>query len=167
MKPKRCCRLPSCGKLFEDPGPGKRVAPTGYCSAICAATAARERANRKASMRAVPPRAPLRLLSPSSRDWKEPHAKRDAEGVCRVCGRRPISAAHVIPRAMVANGAEDKRNIVPLCEAEPIGCHALYDGGQLDLLPYLTPEEQAYAALIAGGLVAALRVVSGGRESAA
>jgi hypothetical protein len=71
---------------------------------------------------------------------------------------------------MVPNGAEDPRNIVPLCEhpfGDAVGCHGAYDRGQLDLLPYLTPEEQAYAALIAGGLVAALRVVSGGRESAA
>ena len=163
MNPKRCCRLPSCGKLFEDPGPGKRIAPTGYCSKGCAGTAARERANRKASMRAVPPRAPLRLLSPSSRDWKEPHAKRDAEGVCRVCGRDPVDAAHIIPRSLAPNGAEQQDNIVPLCRS----CHRLYDEGFLSLEEYLTAAEAACAVLLAGGLRAALRVVSGGREDAA
>ena len=163
MNPKRCCRLPSCGKLFEDEGPGKRVAPTGYCSRGCADRAARERANRKASMRAVPPRAPLRLLSPSSRDWSEPHAKRDAEGVCRVCGREGVDAAHIIPRSLAPSGAERQDNIVPLCRS----CHRLYDEGFLSLEEYLTAAEAACAVLLAGSLRAALRVVSGGRESAA
>ena len=73
---------------------------------------------------------------------------------------------------MVPNGAEDRRNIVPLCSAPEgnpghVGCHDLYDNGVLDLLPYLTAEEQAYAVLLTGSLTGALRVISGGRESAA
>ena len=163
MNPKRCCRLPSCGKLFEDPGPGKRVAPTGYCSRACADKSARERANRKAAMRAVPPRAPMRLVSPSSRDWTDMHDKRDSEGVCRVCGAEPVDAAHIVPRSLCGHGGEVADNCVALCRR----CHRLYDEGFLSLEEHLTAAEAACAVLLAGSLRAALRVISGGRESAA
>lgn len=161
MNPKRTCR--ACEQLFEDPGPGKRVAPAGYCSRKCADVQARERANRKAAMRAVPPRAPMRLVSPSSRDWMAAHAKRDSEARCRVCGREGVDAAHIVPRSLAPNGGEHQDNIVPLCRS----CHRLYDEGFLSLEEYLTAAEAACAVLLAGSLRAALRVVSGGRESAA
>lgn len=161
MKNSRTCR--TCQDPFEDPGAGKRSAPAGYCSRKCADAATRERANRKASMRAVPPRAPLRLLSPSSRDWMDAHAKRDSEARCRVCGREPVDAAHIVPRSLAPNGGEQQDNIVPLCRP----CHRLYDEGFLSLEEYLTAAEAACAVLLAGSLRAALRVVSGGREDAA
>jgi len=114
-------------------------------------------------MRAIPFRAPLRLLSPSSRDWTEPHAKRDSEPGCRVCGREGVDAAHVVPRSLAPNGGEHRDNIVPLCRK----CHRLYDEGFLSLEEYLTAAEAACAVLLTGSLRAALRVVSGGREDAA
>ena len=157
----RVCRI--CNKRFDDPGAGKRSAPAGYCSRRCSEAGARERANRKAAMRAVPPRAPMRLVSPSSRDWTDMHDKRDSEGVCRVCGAEPVDAAHIVPRSLCGHGGEVADNCVALCRR----CHRLYDEGFLSLEEYLTAAEAACAVLLAGSLRAALRVVSGGRESAA
>ena len=114
-------------------------------------------------MRAVPPRVPMRLVSPSSRDWMDAHAKRDSEARCRVCGREPVDAAHIVPRSLAPNGGEQQDNIVPLCRK----CHRLYDEGFLSLEEYLTAAEAACAVLLAGSLRAALRVVGGGREDAA
>lgn len=41
-------------------------------------------------------------------------------------------------------------NIVPLCRLH----HDLYHGGDLDLLPYLTQDEQAYAVFLVGWVTA-------------
>lgn len=56
---------------------------------------------------------------------------------------------------------EDPRNIVPLCGEVH---HPAYDQGKLDLLPYLSVEEQAYAVEIdPGGLMGALQRVTNAR----
>lgn len=68
-----------------------------------------------------------------------------------------------MPRALAPNGGEVADAIVPLCRR----CHARYDAAQLDLLPFLSPAEQAHAVLLAGGIVAALRIITGRREVAA
>jgi 5-methylcytosine-specific restriction endonuclease McrA len=88
-----------------------------------------------------------------TRNWSAARAKVDEEGICRVCGHGagfmpiPVDAAHIIPRSRVKPGpGEDARNICPLCR----NCHAAYDQGKLDLLPYLTREEQAYAVELVG-----------------
>lgn len=98
----------------------------------------------------------------SKRDWTEPREKVDQEGRCRVCHRWPAEAAHIIPRSRVSPGrGENRLNIVPLCRAH----HQAFDGLRLDILPYLTLGEQAYAVELVG-LVEALRRVSGMREVA-
>lgn len=102
------------------------------------------------------------------RDWSAAHEKVAREGSCRVCRLREYEAdldpAHVVPRAQARPGVgEDARNIVPLCRT----CHASYDGQareRLDLLPYLSHEEQAYAVLVhPGGMMGALRRVTNRR----
>lgn len=94
------------------------------------------------------------------RDWKEPRRKVDAEGFCRVCGGLYPQAAHIIPRSQVKPGpAEDPRNIVPLCQR----CHSQQDqGAGLDILPFLSFEEQAYAVSLVG-LESARRRITGER----
>ena len=107
--------------------------------------------------------------TPVRRSWAEARAKVDDEGGCRVAGlvcAGVVQAAHVIGRANDPLIDPDKPakglyapaiDIVPLCRAH----HARYDRHELDLLPYLTPEEQTRAVAVAGGIAAALRRISG------
>jgi 5-methylcytosine-specific restriction endonuclease McrA len=84
-----------------------------------------------------------------TRDWSAARAKVEAEMVCRVClVHGALDAAHIVPRSRIGAGlgGEDPRNIVPLCRFH----HAEYDQGTLDLLPYLTRDEQAYAVVLVG-----------------
>lgn len=96
------------------------------------------------------------------REWHDALMKVASEGRCRVCGRvESVQAAHVIGRRHDdAGGRVDPRDIVPLCSRTPEGaggCHQAYDDARtLDVLPYLTLEEQSRAALHVG-LVGALR----------
>lgn len=96
--------------------------------------------------------------------------KVDEENECRVCGApgavTALQAAHVIARSQVSPGpAEDARNCVPLCPS----CHRLYDvadsrtGRTLDLVPYLSKDEQAYAVELVGIEHAYARLVGGRR----
>jgi 5-methylcytosine-specific restriction endonuclease McrA len=86
-------------------------------------------------------------------------AKCDREGLCRVCARKGVDAAHIIPRSRVKPGiGEDERNCCPLCRT----CHAAFDQGRLDLLPFLTREEQSYAVELVG-LFEAYRRISNER----
>jgi hypothetical protein len=84
--------------------------------------------------------------------------------VCIVCGTdRRIDPAHLISRAM--GGCGDAACCVPLCREH----HRAYDGGDLDLLPYLEPACRAQLAHAVGhvGLIGALRRISGsGQEPA-
>jgi len=78
------------------------------------------------------------------RDWRAARAKVDQEGRCRVCGaRNGLQAAHTIGRKYDdrRTGVVDPRDIVPLCAHD----HAAFDQRRLDLLPYLTLDEQARA----------------------
>jgi len=73
--------------------------------------------------------------------------KVEDEGGCRVCGApaRQCDAAHIWDRGTAGGDFKDPDLIVPLCsqiKGGP-GCHGLYDSHQLDLLPYLTLDEQA------------------------
>lgn len=94
------------------------------------------------------------------RDWSSFHAKLERElGCCRVEPRMhgPADPAHVIARARIPGSeAEDARNCIPLCRR----CHAAYDERRLDILPYLRPEEMAYAAQLVGLLSALERVTN-------
>lgn len=95
------------------------------------------------------------------RDWAAARAKVDAEALCRVCKQLSparIEAAHIIARAVVPGPeAMDPLNIVPLCGE----CHSQYDRRRLDLLPYLTVDEQAFAVICARGIFAANRRITG------
>lgn len=99
---------------------------------------------------------------PRVRSWAAPRAKALREGRCRVCRRSDtrLDAAHIIPRSRVAPGpGEDERNIIPLCREH----HAEYDLRQLDILPFLYPDEQGYAVEVAGGLLSALERITNER----
>lgn len=87
--------------------------------------------------------------------------KVEAEGRCRTCDDpRPgvLDAAHLIPRSVKSGqGFEDPDGIVPLCSRIKggAGCHDDYDAHRLELLPYLTLDEQLAAVRLAGGIEAA------------
>lgn len=111
------------------------------------------------------------------RDWSDARAKVEAERVCRVgavgwgrsCGEcaGPVQAAHVIGREH--DRARDGQarlyvapvDVVPLCARH----HRDYDARALDLLPFLTIDEQARAVSVAGGIIAALRRTTNGERS--
>lgn len=98
------------------------------------------------------------------RNWTKPREKVEAEGRCRVCARTgiKIDAAHLIPRSRVGPGeGEHPDNIVPLCQES---CHPAFDLYGLDLLPFLTLGEQAYAAGLVG-LVEAYQRLTNGRPA--
>ena len=101
------------------------------------------------------------------RDMSAGRAKAEAEG-CRICGSTfAVESAHVIARSRISPGpAEDTLNIVGLCGFRGCDAHRSFDEGRLDLLPYLTREEQAYAVELVG-LAEAYRRITGSRELAA
>lgn len=83
------------------------------------------------------------------RDWRAAREKLEAEGHCRFCGTtHGLTCAHIIPRSRIGamGGAEDSRNIIPLCQRD----HTLQHAGRLELLPLMTLEEQSYAAWLVG-----------------
>jgi hypothetical protein len=91
------------------------------------------------------------------REWSAMREKCDTEQVCRVCRCNPPEAAHIIPRSRIRPGlGEDARNCCPLCRE----CHCAYDQHRLDLLPYLSHEEQAYAVELVGLFEAYRRISS-------
>lgn len=69
------------------------------------------------------------------------------EGKCRVCplGARYCDAAHTVDRSISKSGFDNPDLIVPLCSdiKGGAGHHQMYDAHTLDILPYLTHEEQA------------------------
>lgn len=108
------------------------------------------------------------------RYWADAVAKRDSEQVCRVCRRTPsgefgdrLEIAHVsgrkYDRPYVDDGVflpsdvlyVDPVDIVPLCTSD----HLAFDANELDLLPFLTPDEQAAAVLNLGGAISMLKRV--------
>lgn len=112
------------------------------------------------------------------RDWSEARSKVEREGRCRVCGDvgtaiAYLEAAHVIGREhdnkAIGFGPKEDRSmlwvsplrIVPLCRHMQGGCHPKYDAHELDLLPYLTVEEQAQAVLDAGSIELARNRICG------
>jgi hypothetical protein len=114
---------------------------------------------RRAQLRAG---TPLRRTTPLARTPPPapPAAPRapDAGRPCIVCGsEHRVDGSHlVIPRALGRGGA---LCVCPLCRR----CHAAYDAGELDLLPYLEPGFRAQVAHAVGhvGLIGALRRISG------
>ena len=85
--------------------------------------------------------------------------KIEREGVCRVCGLggpERLDAAHVWDRSLGGPQFEDADAVVPLCSsikgAGRNACHDLYDAHRLDLLPYLTTDEQVALVRYAGSI---------------
>lgn len=76
-------------------------------------------------------------------------AKVREEGACRACGTTTdLDPCHVIPRSRLTakEGAEDPRNIVPMCRRHHDAQHA----GRLELLGLLRLDEQGYIAGLVG-----------------
>jgi hypothetical protein len=112
------------------------------------------------------PDGPKPPVAPRGRDWVSARAKVDDEGRCRVSRdcQGHIEAAHVIgrehDRRVHLPGRPDDwwfevdaASIAPLCRHH----HKLYDAHRLDLLPFLTVEEQTRAVADAGGIELARR----------
>jgi len=79
------------------------------------------------------------------RDWSAAHAKVEQEGRCRVCrSLTELDPAHIVPRSL--GGGQSDLAVVPLCRT----CHTAFDSHRLDLLPFLTYEEQAEAVRVVG-----------------
>lgn len=79
------------------------------------------------------------------RDWSAAHAKVEQEGRCRVCrSLTELDPAHIVPRSL--GGGQSDLAVVPLCRT----CHTAFDSHRLDLLPFLTYEEQAEAVRVLG-----------------
>ena len=91
------------------------------------------------------------------RDWRAAEQKRT--NWCRMCAKvGRVELAHVIGRARDdRSGLVNPDSVVPLCQT----CHREYDAGRLDLLPFLTVDEQVQAVRDAGGLEAARRRIIG------
>lgn len=114
---------------------------------------------------------PMKRDTGPIRVWKEAVVKRDEEGRCRVCGsNQNVQIAHTIGRENDieidrANGRRvlwvDPNDTVPLCGPFANDCHGKYDGRRLDLLPYLTLQEQIAAVRAAGGIYSALKRLTG------
>ena len=97
---------------------------------------------------------PIGMKSTSRRDWTEAHRKCEEERVCRVCGAPASDAAHIIPRSL--GGGMSAAAVVPLCRED----HTAYDDHDLDLLPYLTREEELEAVRVVG-ISRAYRILGG------
>lgn len=91
----------------------------------------------------------------SPRDWTEAWRKVEDEAECRACGYdRELDPAHTIHRSQ--GGGMSAAAIVPLCRA----CHDAFDSDSLDLIPYLSREEELEAVRVVG-LARAYRMLGG------
>jgi len=100
---------------------------------------------------------------PKKRDWRLARKKLEDEQVCRVCRRVPsgsfqdrLEAAHIIARRHDQDVVVNPLHIIPLCTM----CHLEYDARKLEILPFLTPNEQGENTRIAGGSIHFLKRVS-------
>lgn len=80
-----------------------------------------------------------------SGNWIAARRKVEAEGRCRFCcDTRNLQAAHVIPRSL--GGGMNADSVIPLCAT----CHEAQHDGLIELLPWLTRDEQAEAVRVVG-----------------
>lgn len=153
----RECR--SCGDWYDDPGPGQRDAPAGYCTVLCWSTAKPHPAGRDArpsSLRKAKAPAKRRAISPAAPEQRATVRER----ACIVTGDHRTDPAHLWPRSL--GGCDDALCVVPLRR----DVHEAYDRHELDLLPYLVAHgmyaEIAHAVMHArGDLVAVLTMLTG------
>jgi len=91
--------------------------------------------------------------------------KVEDEGCCRVCGvfSSYCDAAHLWDRSLGGKGFDNADLIVPLCARIKggLGCHELYDSHQLDILPFLTVDEQVAVVRASGSIARAMRRLCG------
>jgi len=119
-------------------------------------------------------RSTLRRSQPQ-RDWSAARAKVEAEDCCRICKKTSdevkLEAAHILGREhdesrtlVSAEGGGFKGStilfvnplrIVPLCGPFPAGCHGDVDHNRINLVHYLTLDEQIQAVNDAGGIAPA------------
>lgn len=94
-------------------------------------------------------------FTPASSEQREKVRRR---GYCRGCGGMdiPLDASHNVPRGL--GGCDSEDCITPLCRR----CHTAYEQGKLDVLPFLTLEEQAHAVWHLG-IIGALERLTGER----
>lgn len=88
-------------------------------------------------------------MTTAHRDMTAARLKVLDEGSCRACGSPyDLDPAHIIPRSRIGprGGAEDPRNVVPLCRR----CHDAQHAHRLELLPHLHRDEQAYVVELVG-----------------
>lgn len=96
------------------------------------------------------------------RDWTDAEEKRT---YCRICGTfSNVELAHVMGRKYDQPKTPGSKtlyvhpdSVVPLCGPFPEGCHGDQEHGRVDLLPYLTPDEQLRAVYEAGSIDTARR----------
>lgn len=89
------------------------------------------------------------------RDSRDAVAKCEEEGRCRVCGiERGLDLAHLAPREHDEPKPGRKTryvepdNAIPLCRHD----HTDFDAHRLDVLPYLTLDEQLHVVRVLGGI---------------
>ena len=100
-----------------------------------------------------------------ARRWVEAELKKEQEGACRVCASHnivtdgPLESSHVIGREHDRWREDlqaywvDPDSVVPMCGLH----HESYHARDLDLLPYLTLDEQLVAVDQANGIYSAYR----------
>lgn len=109
--------------------------------------------------------------------WEAARTKVDQEGRCRVCKRTAarvwaLEAAHTIGQKYQDTEIRhfdlsrdewwvNPDSVIPLCKDTDGGCHGKYDAHKLDILPYITNDEQA-DAVAAVGIDRALRRLTSG-----
>lgn len=89
------------------------------------------------------------------RDWKDAVAKCEEEGCCRVCRiERGLECAHLAKREHDRPKPNMRRryvhpdNVIPLCQPD----HQAFDAGELDVLEFLSVEEQVHVVRVLGGI---------------
>jgi hypothetical protein len=116
--------------------------------------------------------SPIRRSAEPKRDWTDARAKVEHEHCCRICKKseasgRPLEAAHVLgrehdqPKVSRTTGEilkelyVDPNRIIPACGPFPAGCHGDVDHRRINILQFLTLDEQIQAVKDAGGIEAA------------
>lgn len=165
----------TCGTLHKapfTPEPRDRACPCGGVRVLPSQTKPRKPLNQASPNREKQVRKQGGTLKRSQpkRDWGDARAKVDEEGCCRICKRsdRPLEACHVLgrehdqPRVSEATGEVLQElyvhpdRIFPGCGPFPEGCHGDVDMRRINVLPYLTLDEQIQAVKDAGGIAPAM-----------
>lgn len=122
--------------------------------------------SEKAKGADAPRRSSMKRSEPK-REWALARTKVEEERCCRICKRtdKPLEAAHILGREhdepMVVGDRITKTllvhplRVIPACGPFPDGCHGDIDMKRINVLQYLTLDEQVQAVKDAGGIEAA------------